>query len=113
MSAPRYAKRRDASEPDQVKALRGAGWEVTRHLPVDLLCHRIVTLDQLLRVLKRGDGYLLVLPMECKTAYGKKDPKAKLDKRQKEQIEYCERWKIPKPTDGFEALLAVGEKVTL
>lgn len=93
--------RRDESEPEIVSALERAGWEVHRELPVDLLC------------LKQVDGKFHVKLLECKTAQGKKKPKAVIDKRQIKQNEFCERWKIDKPTCAMEALLAAGEKVTL
>lgn len=40
MTRPRYARERDLSEPDIVKALRKAGFHVWRELPVDLLVYR-------------------------------------------------------------------------
>ena len=40
MTLPRHAARRDAAEPDIVKALHAAGFRTWRHLPVDLLVWR-------------------------------------------------------------------------
>lgn len=40
MTRPRYARERDISEPDIVKALRKAGFRVWRELPVDLIVFR-------------------------------------------------------------------------
>jgi len=40
MTRPRYARERDISEPDIVKALRKAGFHVWRELPVDLIVFR-------------------------------------------------------------------------
>lgn len=115
MAKPKYAGRRDYSEPKIVEKLREAGWEVHRELPVDTICLKRVSPEQLRRVITQFDdgSFLLIKLLECKTPRGKKNPKAVLDKRQKEQIEFCTRWKIDKPTEPIEALLAVGEVVTL
>lgn len=91
--------KRDAVEPEIVEALEKAGWEVHRELPVDLLC------------LKRAGNAVKVRLLECKTPYGKKKPKAIVDKRQQKQLEFCLRWDISKPTSAMEALLAVGEVI--
>jgi hypothetical protein len=115
VAKPKYAGRRDYSEPKIVEKLREAGWEVHRDLPIDTICLKRVNADQFRRaVTVLGEGeYLLIKLLECKTARGKKDPKAVIDKRQKEQNEFCERWHVDKPTCAFEALLAVGEKVEI
>jgi hypothetical protein len=110
----RHDAKRDESEPDIVKELEKFGYEVHREMPVDLLVHKLVSKEQLLRVLARPDGrFLLSLPIEVKTAYGKKEPKARVRKEQEEQNAYCARWQIDKPTCEFEALLAVGERIVL
>jgi hypothetical protein len=83
-----------------VAALERAGWEVHRELPVDLLC------------LKRVGNVVKVRLLECKTPQGKAG-KARKRKDQPEQLAFCERWNVDKPTSAFEALLAVGEKVEL
>lgn len=102
MKYRRFDAKRDAAEPAIVEALEKSGWEVHRELPVDLLC------------LKRIDAeHVMVRLIEAKTARGKKNPRAVLDKRQVKQNEFVERWSIPKPTTPIEALLAVGERVEL
>jgi hypothetical protein len=105
--------KRDSAEPAIVKALAKAGWEVHRELPVDLLCLKRVSLEQLMRVVSFDEGFLLAVPMEAKTARGKRQPKAVIDKRQAKQNAFCDRWNIPKPTTPMEALLAVGERVEI
>ena len=41
MPKPQYARHRvDLSQAAIIEALEKAGWEVFRHLPVDLLCRR-------------------------------------------------------------------------
>lgn len=113
MKNRRYNAKRDESEPDIVEKLEKAGWEVHRELPVDLLCMKLVTAEQLLRVLSKSPGvYLLALPVEVKTPQGKAG-KARVRKEQVKQNEFVDRWRIPKPTTAFEALLALGEKVSL
>lgn len=99
MSLNRYAKRIDKSQPDIVEALHKAGWDVwVISWPVDLLCW------------KAGHGFKV---LECKTLYGKRNPKPITDKRQKEQIEFLKLTGAPIVCTPMEALLAVGEKVTL
>lgn len=100
MRYTRRAARRDDSEPEIVSALEKAGWEVHRELPVDLLC------------LKRVGNTVKVRLLECKTPQGKAG-KARKRKDQPEQLAFCERWEVPKPTSAFEALLACGETVEL
>ncbi len=95
MTFNRYAKRPDESQAAIVKALRDAGWHVwIIGRPVDLLCW------------KQGKGFKC---LECKTARGKQAPKAVVDKRQKEQIDFIERTGALRVTCAQEALLAVGE----
>lgn len=99
MSFNRYARRPDESQPAIVEALRNAGWSVwIIGRPVDLLCW------------KPGRGFRC---LEAKTAYGKKNPKAVIDKRQKEQIEFIDVTGTPRVTSAQEALLAVGEVIEL
>ncbi len=90
-----YAKRRDLSEPDIVDALEKAGCKVYRALPVDLL----------VRVPRDPPGVLRTL--ECKTNE-RKDGTAKLDKRQKEQAEFCALTGTPYVTTAEQALREVG-----
>lgn len=110
-----YNAKRDQSEPDIVDALTSAGWEVHRELPVDLLCLKRVNVRQLIAVLQRypDESCLLCVPVECKTAVGKKKPKFTIDKRQEKQNAFCDRWKIDKPTTPQEALLLMGERLEL
>jgi hypothetical protein len=96
----RRAAKRDVSEPAIVEALERAGWEVHRELPVDLLC------------LKRAGNVVKVRLLECKSPQGKSG-KARKRKDQPEQVAFCERWEIEKPTNAQEALLAVGEVIHL
>lgn len=94
MSLPRYAARVDTTQSEIVEALRKAGWNVlVLGYPVDLLCD------------KNGEIRLL----ECKTPTGKRTPKARLDKRQVAQAEFCARTKTPYVTSAIEALRALGE----
>lgn len=99
MGYNRYAKKPDASQSAIIKALKDAGWSVwIIGRPVDLLCW------------KQGRGFRC---LEAKTAYGKKNPKAKIDKRQVEQIEFINTTGTPRVTCAQEALLAVGETIEL
>ena len=96
MSLARFAKRTDTTQEAIVKALRAAGWLVwVISKPCDLLCWKAGRFQAL----------------EVKTPYGKKQPKARTDKRQKEQIEFLQATGAPVVTSPMEALLAVGEKV--
>jgi len=81
---PRYAARRDTAEPDIVDALEKAGCTVYRKLPTDLLVWHP----------RFGPGTFKVI--EAKTLQGKRDPKIKIDKRQREQIEFCETTGTPR-----------------
>lgn len=99
MSFNRYARRPDESQQAIIMALRLAGWHVwIIGRPVDLLCW------------KDGKGFRC---LEAKTARGKKNPKARIDKRNEEQIKFIELTGTPRVTCAFEALLAVGEKVEI
>lgn len=99
MTFNRYARRPDESQAAIVKALRDAGWHVwIIGRPVDLLCW------------KEGRGFRC---LEAKTPRGKKNPKAVIDKRQKEQIDFINTTGTWRVTSAQEALLAVGEVITL
>lgn len=50
--------------------------------------------------------------LECKSRK-LKNGKVALDKRQKDQAEFCETHGVPYVTDVFEARLALGEKIRL
>jgi hypothetical protein len=96
MSLNRYARRSDTTQSLIVEALRTAGWSVwVVGRPVDLLCW------------KAGVFRLL----EIKTAYGKKKPKARIDKRQDEQNEFIALTGTPVVCTPAAALLALGEKL--
>jgi hypothetical protein len=91
--------RTDQSQEAIIEALNKAGWFVwIIGRPVDLLCW------------KPGRGFRC---LEAKTPHGKKNPKAKIDKRQVEQIEFINTTGTPRVTCAQEALLAVGEVITL
>lgn len=91
--------RTDDSQEGIIDALVKAGWHVwIIGRPVDILCW------------KPSKGFRC---LEAKTARGKKNPKAVIDKRQKEQIEFINTTGTPRVTCAMEALLAVGETVTL
>lgn len=99
MSVARFAKRTDTTQKAIVEALRKAGWMVwIIERPVDLLCW------------KPSKGFHC---LECKTPRGKKNPKAVIDKRQVEQIEFIEATGTRRVCTPFEALLALGETVEL
>lgn len=99
MGYNRYAKKPDTSQSAIVKALKDSGWFVwIIGRPVDLLCW------------KPGKGFRC---LEAKTPRGKKNPKAVIDKRQKEQIEFINTTGTPRVTCAQEALLAVGEQIEL
>jgi hypothetical protein len=85
----------DLSQAEIIDALDKAGWEVFRHLPVDLLCRR------------RRDGKLALI--EAKTRRSKKSNQVLLDKRQRTQAEFCKRTGTPYVTTAEEALRALGE----
>lgn len=94
MSIHRHATRVDTTQAAIVDAVRKAGWNVTvLKWPVDLLC----------------DKHSQVRLLECKTPTGKRKPKARLDKRQVAQAEFCARTNTPYVTTPEEALRALGE----
>lgn len=98
MSFIRYAKRKDDSQDAIVDALRAAGWTVwIIGWPCDLLCY------------KRGRG---LRTLECKTGRGK-SRRARIRNDQEAQNAFCELTETPRVTCPEEALLAVGEAVTL
>lgn len=107
-----YAKKRDLSEPAIVEALEARGFEIHKSLPVDLLALKWVTFEQLQRATERRNGrFRLVTLVECKTP--KKSGKAPKRNDQQEQSEFCDRWSVVKATRPMDALLMVGERVTL
>jgi hypothetical protein len=92
---------RDLSEPKIVEALEKAGWTVYKKLPVDLLCMKRIS-----------DTSVLIRLLEAKTPVTKTG-KARKRKDQEAQDAFCREWGVPKSTTPFEALLAVGEKVSM
>lgn len=102
MSFNRYAKRPDSVTESIVRDLRELGFVVTFiGLPVDLL----VTHP------KWGENAFKLL--EVKSNKKKRTNEVVLDKRQKEQAEFCAKHGVPYATSTFEALLALGERVEL
>lgn len=94
---PRYANRIDLVQPEIVSALERAGfvvWVIGK--PVDLACRRPSWPPGMFQLI------------ECKTPYGKRDPKARVDARQSAQIEFIEETRTPVVTSAEEALMAVG-----
>jgi hypothetical protein len=101
MSFNRFAKRADKTTQKIVDELRALGFHVEHiGLPVDLAIHHP----------KWGRNVWKFL--ECKSRKLKSGAVV-LDKRQQKQADFCERFSVPYVTDGFEALLALGEKVHL
>lgn len=87
MSIPRYNPKRDAAEQAIVDALEKVGVHVWRlDTPADLLCWRL------------GKFYVLEV----------KDPRARKDKRQVDQIEFLELTRAPVVRTPEQALRAVG-----
>ncbi len=88
----RYAAKVDTTQESIVTALRRCGWHVwILGLPVDLLCW------------KPSKGFRL---LETKSPRNKKgDPK--IDKRQKDQIEFIELTGVQRVTSAEAALAAL------
>ena len=101
MSFNRYAKRPDTVTKSIVEELRARGYVVEYvDKPTDLLVRHPTWPANWFRML------------ECKSRK-KKSGEIVLDKRQKEQQEFCSAHGVPYVTDAFEARLALGEKVKL
>lgn len=101
MSFNRYAKRPDKTTKGIVDGLRAMGYVVEYvDRPTDLLVRHRSWPKNLFRML------------ECKSRK-KKSGEIVLDKRQKEQQEFCAEHGVPYVTDLFEARLALGEVVKL
>lgn len=95
----RRAAKCDTAKADIVKALRIHGIEVyDMKQPVDLLCRWYCNTLQ---------GYRWQ-PLEVKTGYGKKVPKARIDKRQTAQIEFIAATRCPVVTTPEQALAVFG-----
>lgn len=92
----RYALRKDESQDAIVKAIRAAGWLCfVLHEPADLLCWK--------------NGKWRVLECKTPTKTGKR-PKRK---DQRVQDQFIEMTKTPVVMTPFEALLALGETISL
>lgn len=91
---PKYAPRRDLSEPDIVDGLEAIGWECVRlsseDLP-DLLCRH------------RATGRLELL--ECESGHYKR-------KRKQSQLDMLAAWRVPIVKTFAEAARALGAKIT-
>ena len=98
----RYRKDKpDAVTEKIVEELRARGYEcVYLGQPTDLLVRHNSWCKNWWRLI------------ECKSRK-LKSGKVQLDKRQKEQQQFCEEHGVPYVTDCFEARLALGEKVSL
>lgn len=82
-------------------------------MPVDLLVLKWVSLEQLLTATeRRGELYCLTKLLECKTPITKKGTATKRYD-QPEQVEFCERFAVPRVLAPMDALLMCGETVTL
>lgn len=93
----RYALRKDGSQEAIVEAIRAAGWLCfVLHEPADLLCW------------KDGRGWRV---LECKTPT--KTGKQRKRKDQHLQAQFLELTKTPVVMTPFEALLKLGETVSL
>lgn len=91
---PKYAPRRDLTEPGIVDALEAIGWDCIRlsseDLP-DLLCRH------------RGTGRLELLEVE--SGYYKR-------RRKQSQLDMLKAWSIPIVKNFDEAARALGSKIT-
>jgi hypothetical protein len=92
-----YAKRKDESQAAIVAAIRAAGWLCfILHEPCDLLCW------------KKGKGWRT---LECKTPTKTGKQRKRTD--QKVQEQFLELTGTPVVLSPFDALLALGEVVSL
>lgn len=99
---------RDLSEPAIVEEIEKAGWEVHRKIPVDLLCVKLVTYEQLIYLTQRPGGVFAVwIPLECKTP--QKNGRQRKRKDQEAQDKICAKWRIDRPVSKIQARIALGE----
>jgi len=94
MSMPRYAARRDSTEPDIVEGLELCGWECVRLSSEELP-------DLLLR--QRSTGRLALLEVE--SGHYKR-------RRKQTQKDMLARWNVPVVKTLDEAFQALGTQVT-
>lgn len=93
----RYALRKDESQAAIVAAIRAAGWLCfVLHEPADLLCW------------KESKGWRV---LECKTPTKAGKRRKRMD--QKVQQQFLDLTKTPVVLTPFEALLALGETMSL
>lgn len=101
MSFNRYARRADKQTQSIVDGLRAIGYTVEYiDKPVDLAVNHP----------RMGKNVWKLL--ECKSRK-LKNGQVVLDKRQKDQAEFCAKHEVPYVTDVWEARLALGEMVKL
>jgi hypothetical protein len=101
VSFNRFARRADKTTQKIVDELRALGFHVEHiGLPVDLAIHHP----------KWGRNVWKFLEVKSRR---KANGDVALDKRQEKQKQFCEQYAVPYVCDGFEALLALGEKVHL
>ena len=92
-----YARKKDESQEAIVKAIRAAGWLCfIQHEPCDLFCW------------KEGKGWRA---LECKTPTKTGKRRKRMDQALQDQ--FLELTKTPVVLTPFEALLALGEVMTL
>lgn len=89
VSMPRYAARRDQTEPDIVSALEGIGAKVER-------------LDQPCDLLVNFRGAIHLLEVDGITKNRKRDPK---------QLEFLRDWQVPLVKTAEDAIRAIGAKI--
>ena len=95
----RRAAKVDSTQADIVDGLRRAGVRVEIiGQPVDLLC----------RYWSNRHRDFIWMPLEVKTPYGKRAPKARADKRQETQRRFLAETGVPVVTSFTEALKALG-----
>lgn len=97
MSIYRRAAKSDTARAEIVEGLRKCGvfvWDIRR--PVDILCWHS----------RFGVGNFKVL--EVKTAYGKRNPKARIRRQQKAQNDFLALTFTPVVTNLDEALVCLG-----
>jgi len=95
----RWAAKKDAVERDIIDGLKRAGvgvWQIG--FPVDLLC----------RYWSNRHRDFIWMPVEVKTPYGKRQPKARVDSRQEAQKRFLAETGVPVVASFSEALQALG-----
>ncbi len=99
MSLNRYARKVDTTQAAIVDGLRALGVRVEIvGKPVDILC----------RYWSERHRDFIWVPVEIKTAYGKRKPKARVDPRQEAQRRFLAETGVPVVTSLDEAVAALG-----